>query len=310
MPGIVTITFSPCIDKSTSVASLVPEKKLKCSSPRLEPGGGGINVARAIHKLGGNATAIFPSGGYTGNFFNHLVQEENIPSVIIETINETRENFIVFDESTNCQFRFGMPGTTLSEKESYECLNAIEKINDIEFIIASGSIPPGMPADIFTKLARIARNKNAKFIADTSGEALCNAAREGAYLLKPNLNELCALGGKETVKAGEVENLAKKILAHYPIEILVVSLGSNGALLVTANKTYKVLPPPVYVKSTVGAGDSMLAGIVLCLSKKMSLEECLQYGVASGTAATMNRGTELCNKQDADFLFQQIQLHS
>ena len=111
MSSIITITFSPCIDKSTAVAALVPEKKLVCATPKLEPGGGGINIARAIKKLGGAATAIFPSGGYTGKYFNHLLEKENIPAVIIETANETRENIIVVDEATNNQYRFGMPGT-------------------------------------------------------------------------------------------------------------------------------------------------------------------------------------------------------
>ena len=110
MPTIVTVTFSPCIDKSTSIKKLLPDKKLQCAAPKLEPGGGGINVARAIKKLGGNATAIFPSGGYTGKYFNHLLEQENINSVIIEVKNETRENIIVLDEAENAQYRFGMPG--------------------------------------------------------------------------------------------------------------------------------------------------------------------------------------------------------
>src|SRR5688572_20349598 len=121
MASIITITFSPCIDKSTSVPSLVPEKKLKCATPKLEPGGGGINVARAIIKLGGNATAVFPSGGYTGKYFNHLMKEEKVPSIIIESANETRENIIVLDESSNSQYRFGMPGTGLKESEWRQC---------------------------------------------------------------------------------------------------------------------------------------------------------------------------------------------
>src|SRR5688572_27983891 len=111
MSRIVTITFSPCIDKSTTVPALIPEKKLKCLQPVLEPGGGGINVARAIVKLGGAATAIFPSGGCTGDILNQLTQDEKIASTIIPCANETRENFIVLDEAANNQYRFGMPGT-------------------------------------------------------------------------------------------------------------------------------------------------------------------------------------------------------
>ncbi|MFZ1369449.1 MAG: PfkB family carbohydrate kinase, partial [Ferruginibacter sp.] len=126
MASIITITFSPCIDKSTSIPALIPEKKLRCAVPKLEPGGGGINVARAIIKLGGSAVAVFPSGGYTGKFFNHLMENENVPSVIIETGNETRENIIVLDDSNNNQYRFGMPGTRLTETEWKQCLHAVE----------------------------------------------------------------------------------------------------------------------------------------------------------------------------------------
>lgn len=172
MSGIITITFSPCIDKSTSVSSLIPEKKLRCAEPKLEPGGGGINVARAIKKLGGNATAVYPAGGYTGYFFTELLQKENVTAVVIESMHHTRENMIVLDESTNQQYRFGMPGTLLLKKEWQQCLNAIQTIKNTEYIIASGSLPPGVPADIFARIALIAKEKNAKLIVDTSGETI------------------------------------------------------------------------------------------------------------------------------------------
>src|SRR5664279_6583783 len=130
MPAIVTITLSPCIDKSTSVPELLPEKKLQCAPPKLEPGGGGINVARALKKLGEDAIAIYPSGGYTGKFFNHLMEREKISCKIIEIENETRENIIVLDQSINAQYRFGMPGSALNEHEWKACLRAVEEIND------------------------------------------------------------------------------------------------------------------------------------------------------------------------------------
>jgi 6-phosphofructokinase 2 len=159
MLKIVTITFSPSIDKSTSVQALLPEKKLKCRAPKLEPGGGGINIARAIKKLGGEATAIFPSGGYTGEFFNHLLTEEHINSVIIRTANETRENIIVVDEMTGRQYRLGMPGTKLADDEWKSCLAAIDAINDAAYIVASGSLPPGVPLNIYAEIAKIIHKK-------------------------------------------------------------------------------------------------------------------------------------------------------
>jgi 6-phosphofructokinase 2 len=303
MSSIVTITFSPCIDKSTSIPSLIPEKKLKCKTAKLEPGGGGINVARAIKKLGGDATAIFPSGGYTGKYFNHLMEQERVPAVIIETANETRENIIVLDELTNNQYRFGMPGTELSETEWKHCLKAVEEINNAEFIIASGSLPPGVPLDIYAQLAKMSKKINAKFIVDTSGEALKQAADEGVYLLKPNLGELSSLAGKKELQPGEVKDIAAGIIKKGKCEVIVVSMGAAGAMLVTNDITGIITPPPVIKKSTVGAGDSMVAGIIFFLSQGKSITEAVQYGVACGTAATINPGTELCRKKDADRLY-------
>jgi 6-phosphofructokinase 2 len=272
----------------------------------LEPGGGGINVARAIKKLGGEATAIFPSGGYTGKFFNHLIGKENVPAVIIETTNETRENIIVLEESSNNQYRFGMPGTELSESEWKQILNAVEKINDSEFIIASGSLPPGVPLNIYAQLAKIAKNKNAKFIGDTSGDALKQAVDEGVFLLKPNLSELSSLAGKKALQPEEVKDIAREIISKGKCEVMVVSMGAAGAMLVTKESSETITPPAVARKSTVGAGDSMVAGIVFYLSQGHPITEAIQYGVACGTAATMNSGTELCKKEDADKLYSLI----
>ena len=303
---IVTITFSPCIDKSTSIKKLIPDKKLQCMAPKLEPGGGGINVARAIKKLGGEAIAIFPSGGYTGKYFNHLLEQESIHSVIIETQNETRENIIVMDESENCQYRFGMPGTHLTGDEWNKCLQAVIEINDISFIIASGSLPPGVPNNIYARLSKISKSKKAKFIVDTSGEALTEAVEEGVYLLKPNLGELCMLSGKAELLQHEIIATAKEFIARGKCEVMIVSMGKAGAMLVTKDAAELITPPPVPRKSTVGAGDSMVAGIVYYLSKGKNLLEAAKYGVACGTAATMNTGTELCNKKDVEHLYKSI----
>ena len=300
---IVTITFSPCIDKSTAVSSLVPEKKLVCATPKLEPGGGGINVARAIRKLGGSALAIFPSGGYTGGYFNHLMELEKVPVIVVKTQKETRENIIVFEESTGLQYRFGMPGTELSPQEWEQCLQEVESVEAISFIVASGSLPPGVPVNSYARLAKIAKQKNAKFIVDTSGEALKEAVAEGVYLLKPNLGELSMVAGKNELQPYEVKEIARDIILQGHCEVMVVSMGASGAMLVTDTIAEQIVPPPVIKKSTVGAGDSMVAGIVYALVNGSSIFEAAQYGVACGTAATLNPGTELCRKSDADKLF-------
>ena len=305
MPNIITITFNPCIDKSTTVSVLKPESKLSCTPPVFEPGGGGINVARAIKKLGGEAIAVYPSGGYTGKFLNILLAQESIPELNIETQKHTRENMIVLDIATNQQYRFGMPGQHLSEDEWQRCLQTIEA-NHSEFIVASGSLPPGVPADIFAMLAKMAKKQNRKLIVDTSGEALLRAVEEGVYMIKPNLGELSKLAGKETIETNDIEPLAKHLIRNGNCKIVVVSMGAVGAMLVSREATYKVEAPIVKSQTTVGAGDTMVAGIVLYISQRKSLLEALQYGVACGTAATINAGTALCNKEDVDRLYELI----
>ena len=306
MSQIVTITFNPCIDKSTIVAQLIPEKKLSCSEPHFEPGGGGINVARAIKKLGGEATAIYPAGGYTGNFFNKLLAKEKIPSIIIDVENSLRENVIMLEESSNNQFRFGFPGAKLLGHEWKQCMDAIDEITDAEYLVASGSLPEGVPDDIFARLGAISKKKNLKLVVDTSKAALKHAANEGVYMLKPNLSELSSILGRKELTTDEVITAGKEIIAKKFCEVLLVSLGEKGAMLFAKDKELKVSSPKVEKKSTVGAGDSMVAGFVLSLSQGKTFEETLKYGVACGTAATMNPGTELCNKKDADTLFQKI----
>jgi 6-phosphofructokinase 2 len=306
MSQIVTITFSPSIDKSTTVSALLPEKKMRCTNPKFEAGGGGINVARVISKLGGEVMAVFPSGGYTGTFFNHLLEKEEVPFTIVQTRNETKENFVILEESTGKQYRFGMPSNALLESEWKECLHLVSKVKNVDFLVASGSLPPGVPYEIYEELAKIAKKNNTKFIVDTSGEALKHAVDEGVYLLKPNLEELGLLVGVENLTVTLADKAAKELIHSKNCEIIVVSLGGDGAMLVTKDESYVVKPPKVVVKSTVGAGDSMVAGIVFSLSEGKSLKESLQYGVACGTAATLNNGTELCKKEDVTTLFQQL----
>ncbi len=306
MAGVITLTFSPCIDKSASIPALVPEKKLKCTLAKMDPGGGGINVARAIVKLGGKATAVYPAGGYTGHMLTQLLDEEEVPSIVIKMKNETRENVIILEKENNRQYRFGFPGAELEEVEWKECIDAIDNEKDLSFIVASGSLPPGVPDDVYATLAKVARAKNAKLVVDTSGEALKNAVEEGVYMLKPNLGELAILAGKKHLDDDEVEKVARDIIEKGGCEIMVVSMADKGAMLITKDESFTVLPPKVEVKSTVGAGDSMVAGIVFALAENKSLREALEFGVASGTAATLQPGTELCSRENTEDLLSKM----
>src|SRR5688572_3682142 len=262
MSKIITITFNPAIDKSTTVPALIPEKKLKCNTPVYEPGGGGINVARAIKKLGGTATAIYMAGGYTGNAFTQLLNKEGIDSIVAEIKDNTRENLIVVDSSTNQQYRFGMPGPSILESELEQCLAHIENVRDAGYIIVSGALTQGVPASVYLRIASIAQKINARLIVDTSGDPLKEAVQAGLYLIKPNLGELSSLVGKEDLHIERVDDAAREVINKGKCEVVVVSMGAAGAMLVTRDLVKHIMPPAVKTKSTVGAGDSMLAGIV------------------------------------------------
>ena len=308
MYNILTITFSPCLDKSFSVAELVAEKKLRSSIPKTEPGGGGINVARVLTRLGANAIAVYPSGGYTGKALDQLMADERVPAISVQTQNETRENIIVLETSTNRQFRFTMPPTSLSEKEIESILKCIEQVKETDFIVVSGGLPSGITPVSFSYINAIAGIRNAKLIVDTSGEMLKHAVDQGVFLIKPNISELAHLVGKESLSMDEIAHEAKQIIRTKKCEVIVVSIGAAGAILVTKDKTIPIAPPAVEIKSTVGAGDSMVAGIVFALSRGKNIETAVQYGVACGTATTLTSGTELCHKEDVEKLFDQIRL--
>ena len=306
MKKIITLTLNPALDKSIEIDKLVPEKKLRCSDAVLEPGGGGINVSRAIHKLGGSSTALFLAGGYTGKKFSQLLAQELPDFHEFEIAEDTRENFIVVDVSVNKQYRFGMEGPNVAEAEWQQCLDFLEAQDSVDYIVASGSLAPGIPLDFFGKLAALAKRKSARLVVDTSGKPLQHAVEEGIFLCKPNLGELSSLVGKERLAPDEILVAARSIIAKGGCEVMAVSMGPEGALLVTATESYQVKPPAVEVHSTVGAGDSMVAGMLMGLAQDWSWKDVLCYGVASGTSATMNHGTGLCKKPEVDRIFAEL----
>ncbi|MBY0427574.1 MAG: hexose kinase [Cytophagales bacterium] len=310
MKKIVTLTINPALDRSTIADKIIPEQKIRCESPVYEPGGGGINVSRAIKKLGGDSMAIFPAGGHTGELFKELILSTGIDFLHIPTKDRTRENFIVVDSQNNSQYRFGMPGPHLEESEWQKSLDMIESMREKpDYIVGSGSLSPGVPVDFYARLAVISKKIGARFILDTSGEALRAAANAGVYLLKPNLGELADMSGNQSLIANDIPEAAMSIIEKGNCEVVVVSMGPAGAMLVAPGIEEHVPAPTVHKQSTVGAGDSMVAGMTLSLALGRSLREVVRYGVACGTAATMNKGTELCKKENVDKLYDWINSH-
>ncbi|KPE53210.1 1-phosphofructokinase family hexose kinase [Chryseobacterium indologenes] len=304
---ILTITLNPAVDKSSSVQSIIPEKKLRCNSPKYEPGGGGINVSRALKRLGIVSDIFFISGGRTGGLLETLLKAEELNIFPFHVSSETRENFIVLDISSNKQYRFGFPGEELTQEQQKNILSSLPTVNACpDFVIISGSLPTETNPDFIRKLVNMYKSKGSKVIIDTSGEALKTAVEEGVFLLKPNVGEVAFLVGKEKLEETDVDQAAQLIISQGKAEVVVVSLGSLGAVLFSASEKIRIEAPPVEVKSTVGAGDSMVAGMVSVLVKGGDYKQVLSMGIACGTATTMTEGTGLFTRENAKHLFDQI----
>lgn len=307
MKSIVTLTMNPSVDYSSTVDHVVAERKLRCGASRYEPGGGGINVSRVIKRFDEKSLAIYIAGGLTGHMLQDLLDREGLDHRPVPVRDLTRINFMVIEEATGLQFRFGMPGPTLTEPEWQRCLLELSAIQPKpDYIVASGSLPPGVPDDFYARVVRISRELGARLIVDTSGEALCAAVKAGVYLFKPNMRELQGLIGRNIRDESQLEISAREVVERGGSEIVVVSLGAAGALMVTRERSERIRAPTVPIGSKVGAGDSMVAGIVLSLARGVSVREAVRFGVAAGAAAVMTPASELCRKEDAERLYQSM----
>ena len=309
MTDIVTITPNPAVDLSTSVERIVPVHKLRGTSQRRDPGGGGINVARVIKRLGGDVSAIYPVGGATGDLLRRLLDKENVPSQTFAISEETREDFFVNELSTGRPFRFILPGPTLNDMEWQECLTLLSRIEPFpRFVVASGSLPRGVPNDFYARLTRIVKQRGARMILDTSGPALAAAVTEGLDLIKPNLREMRELAGREPTDASEWEDAAKALIDRGKVAIVALTMGHLGAVLVTLDQVLRAEPLPIAPVSAVGAGDSFLGALLWQLASGADLEKSFRYAVAAGAAALLNLGTSLCLSDDVKRLAQQVVL--
>jgi 6-phosphofructokinase 2 len=307
MKQILTLTLNPTIDLSSSVENVFPEHKLRCGPARNEPGGGGLNVARAIHRLGGHARALHFCGGPTGIVLRALLDEAQFQHEAVAIGGWTRESVTILETATGQQYRFVMPGPTFTEAEWRGALERIATMEAMpELVVASGSLPPGVPNDFYARLARIMRERGSRFILDTSGPALSAAVQAGVFLIKPSLRELRIFAENDLEDETEQEKAAVGIVANGGAEVVVVSLGAAGALVASPAGCERLRSPTVPVRSKVGAGDSMVAGIVLGLARDYSLRDAVRFGIAAGAAAVMMPGTGLCHREDAERLLQQI----
>lgn len=307
MALILTLTPNPAIDVSASVERLQPDRKLRCGPGSRDPGGGGVNVARVAHRLGAETLALFPSGGFVGQLLERLVQAEGVNTLAVPVQGETRENFTVLDETTCEQYRFVLPGPHLSGAEWMRCLKALASIErKPDFVCASGSLPPGAPHDFYARVAEIAESWGVKLALDTSGPALKAALRERIHLIKPNVAELRELVGAALDDEPSLIAACRNLITSGRTEVVALTRGADGALLVTAGEAWRAEPLSIAPVSTVGAGDSFLGAMVWALAAGQPLEAAFRQGAAAGAAALLVHGTELCRPGDVTRLLAQV----
>ncbi len=305
MQNVVTLTMNPALDVASSINSVAPEIKLRCAAPRFHPGGGGINVSRAIRFLGGASSAVYAAGGHIGAMLAQLLDGEGIDHHAVPTLGITRESFVVYEQSTSLQYRFTLPGPELSAEEWIACLETVFNLNPA-YLVASGSLPGGVPLAFYGEITRYAREHGIRVILDTAGDALNHALGKGVYLIKPNLRELELLAGEQIRDETQIRTAGRRLIADGLADVIVVSIGARGAALITSEQYLHLHAPVVPIASKVGAGDSMVGGIAKALAEGHDLVDAARLGVAAGSAAVMTPGTQLCRRDDAYRLYESV----
>lgn len=295
MSAIVTLTLNPAVDIATTVGRLAPGHKLRCAPPLVHPGGGGINAARVAARLGADVVALYAAGGPTGDLLQSLLERERLGCERIRIAGTTRENFSVQDTSTGAEYRFVLPGPVLSTHEWQDCLaRCAERAGQARFLVASGSLAPGVPEDFYARLAsRLGRGT--KMVLDSSGPALEAALAGGVFAIKPSLGELRQLTGEPLETTAQQVEACRRLVRGGRASLVALSLGREGAMLVTAQDAWRAAGLPVTVAGTIGAGDSFVGGLVSAMAREAAPEEALRHAMAASAATVQARGTALCD---------------
>lgn len=305
--SILTVTVNPAVDKSALVGRVEPDSKLRCHTPVFNAGGGGLNVARAVHHLGGRARAIYMAGGPTGDIIGEFLDRAGVEHRRHPIKEWSRENLTVVEEKSRHQYRFGMPGPQVRTEEWKGFLRRILAARPRpRWLVASGSLTPGVPDRFYADLAAAVRGHDTRVVVDTSGAPLKALMGSRIFMLKVNVRELSELCGRRLDDHRRIERAAIGLTRRGTCRVCIVSLGADGALMAAEGMCTRFRSPKVPVESVIGAGDSMLGGTVLALARGEPLHEAVRFGVAAGTAAVMTPGTQLCERTDTERLLKRV----
>jgi 6-phosphofructokinase 2 len=305
---IATVTLNPSLDRTVTVEELVMDEANRWTSLRRDPGGKGINVSRVIHELGGETVAYGFIGGIDGETLKHLLQQQAVPFDFTPIKGEIRSNFIIADLATYHQTRIDAPGPHIMRHELQKLVQKVKHISPKpDFLVFAGSVPPAVPADIYRQLIEAAKNNGIKTVLDSANKWLKEGIKAKPNVIKPNVHEAEELLGKHLRSEAAIVK-ALKLLVDRGIEVAVISRGKDGLIAANGKMVLKAIPPQVEVRSTVGAGDSTIAGLVLKLNEGLAIDEACRWAVAAGTAATLTPGTELCRREDVVKLLSKVKI--
>lgn len=303
MTDIVTITVNPALDLSTEAAAVIPDQKLRCSAPLTHPGGGGVNVSRAIAKLGGSSRSLLAYGGGTGQTLVSMLRAEGLEPQSLGVSHATRQSLSVRDGQTGLQYRFMLPGPDWSDAECTTArdtiLNAIGKDT---LVVPSGSLPPGMDAGFFPDLQGDIAAKGGRMILDTSGKALALAASRplGLYVLRMDRDEARGLSGAPLETVQQIAVFAAALRDRGVARIVMIAAGAEGTVIASEDWRGLTRPPAVKPLSKIGAGDSFVAGFALAIIRGADPVAACCAGTAAATSAVTTDGTELCKRDDTE----------
>jgi 6-phosphofructokinase 2 len=300
---IATLTLNPTIDVSFEVDRIVPTHKMRGDGERHDPGGGGINVARVVTRLGGDSRCYYLSGGATGAALDALIDQLLLARSRVQIRGETRVSTSVFERSSRLQYRFVTSGPEVAPVEWQQCLESLSQ-RKCEYLVASGSLPPGAPDHFYALAATVAARQGARFVLDSSGRGLAGGLEQGGvFLVKPSLAELAALVGQELSTDDDIAEAARTIVDRGAARHVAVTMGEHGAMLVNGSGVLRLAAIATTVVSAVGCGDSFLAAMVQALAEGSEPEEAFRFGMAGGAAATLTPGTSLARAEDIHRLY-------
>jgi 6-phosphofructokinase 2 len=304
MKSIITLTLNPAIDGACDAPNVGPTHKIRTTNDRYNAGGGGINVARVVRRLGGDSRAIYLAGGATGGVLDSLLDRDQITRTRLDIAGHTRISLAVHDQSSGLEYRFVPEGPVISEAEWLACRATMGSVS-CDYLVLSGSLPRGVPNDFYAQV--LANAKGGKIILDTSGRALTATLNAGGiFLVTPSRGELEKLVERTLSNEGAIVAAAKSIIAKGQAANVAVTMGHEGALLVDAESVRRLPAVDVAAHSAVGAGDSFVGGMVFGLALGMAMDVAFKLAIAAATATVSSPGTDLCHRVDVDRFFKSL----